>query len=339
MDDLTMLSEFRVEVPEPDAARLASTRARLVAGTGHAGHAGRTVGAGGRRKPFWNRPVLLAGAFGVVAALVLAFVRFGPTGDATRPPVAERYASTAVVLEQAALVAETRSTGSAPRPNQWQYSKVLDRQPNGDPGDRDHRESWIRYDGKQTAGYDEAGQVTVSDHPPDPGDDDLSPMRYAEKLRKLPTDPAKLLAHVRGDRHWVDYPVEEKSPKGEQVARAETPDERAFRVLSLYLQQQAVMPPKLEAAMYRALAQIPGVRVQLDVEDGAGRRGMGLFREYSDAMRTYFILDEKTYRYLGMRMVWFRDQYMGSELVTRAGSVWTVTQLASAIVDKPGQRP
>ena len=45
---------------------------------------------------------------------------------------------------------------------------------------------------------------------PDPGDDDLSPRQYAARLAKLPTDPDRLLAHVKGDRHWRDKPDEER---------------------------------------------------------------------------------------------------------------------------------
>ena len=168
-------------------------------------------------------------------------------------------------------------------------------------------EEWIRYDGKQIARYDD-GRLRISDVPPDPGDDDLSPQRYAEKLRELPTDPDKLLAHVRGDRHWIDLPVEE----GATGAR-EDPDARAFRVISVYLGQQAIMPPKLEAAMYRALGKIPGVGVEVSVEDAAGRKGLGVFRDAGGLdTRQYLILEPETFRYLGMRVLWLRDEMSGS---------------------------
>ncbi|MFC7642535.1 hypothetical protein ACFQX6_17510 [Streptosporangium lutulentum] len=159
---------------------------------------------------FPGRPVLLAGAFGLVAALVLTLVQIDRTGEIGGvPPSAARYASPSEVFAQAALVAETRSTGTSPRPDQWQYSKTLSRQPNGDPGDGTTMERWIRYDGKQTGGYDVDGRFRISDVPPDPGDDDLSPQQYDRRLRELPTDPDKLLAQVRDDRHWVEFPVEE----------------------------------------------------------------------------------------------------------------------------------
>ncbi|AWS42858.1 CU044_5270 family protein [Streptosporangium sp. 'caverna'] len=325
MDDLTALRELRADAPEPGAERLAAARARLVAGTDRAAN----------RRGFLSlgRPMVLAGAFGLVAALVLTLFQIDRTGDPS-PPTAARYASASEVFAQAALVAEARSTDASPRPDQWQYSKSLSRQPNEDSGDADTMEEWIRYDGKQTAGYDDDGRLRISDVPPDPGDDDLSPQQYAEKLRELPTDPDKLLAHVRGDRHWIDLPVEE----GVAPAR-EDPDARAFRVISVYLEQQAIMPPKLEAAMYRALGKIPGVGVEVDVEDAAGRKGLGVFRE-TDGLdtRRYLILEPKTFRYLGMRMLWLRDEMLGSDLIFRAGSVYSTAELASGIVEKAGQR-
>lgn len=328
MDDLTALRELRADAPEPDAGRLAATRARLVAGTDRAAN----------RRGFLSlgRPMVLAGAFGLVAALVLTLVQIDRTGGAgdTSPPNAARYASASEVFAQAALVAEARSTEASPRPDQWQYSKSLSRQPNEDSGDGRPTEEWIRYDGKQTAGYDADGRLRISDVPPDPGDDDLSPQRYAKKLRELPTDPDKLLAHVRGDRHWIDLPVEEGA-----TGTPEDPDARAFRVISVYLGQQAIMPPKLEAAMYRALGKIPGVGVEVDVEDAAGRKGLGVFREAGGPdTRRYLILEPKTFRYLGMRMLWLRDEMSGSELMFRAGSVYSIAELASGIVEKAGQR-
>jgi hypothetical protein len=197
-------------------------------------------------------------------------------------------------------------------------------------------ERWIRYDGKQTAGRDHDGRFRISDVPPDPGDDDLSPQGYREKLMKLPTDPDKLLAHVKGDRHWIDKPREEGVPRV-----VEPPDNRAYRVLTLYLKQQAVMPPKLEAAIYRALAKIPGVKIALGMRDTEGREGIGLYYEPEGQQETtrYHLLAPDTYRLLEDRMVHHRDQYFHGEVAFKAGSVWAVTILAGGVVDRPGRIP
>ncbi|MFC4061739.1 CU044_5270 family protein [Planomonospora corallina] len=349
MDELNVLREMRAEAPEGDAGRLRPARERLLAAAGGAGPVRRARPASpGRLWSGAHRGTLLAGSACAAAVVALAAVQLGQTGSpageggastastastaSAAPTAAERYADTAVVLEQAALVAESRPVGAAPRPDQWQYRRYVTVQP-GD-GERREHEEWIRYDGRQTAGHDWEGGFRVRDVPPDPGDDDLSPERYAEKLRRLPTDPDGLLAHVRGDRHWIDLPA------GEGSRGAEHPDVRAFRVLSLYLKQGAVMPPELEAAIYRALARIPGVTVETGVRDAAGRVGLGLVHTPSQhqEMRRYLILQPDTFRYLGDRMVWLRDKVIGGEVAFPAGSVFATAELASAIVDRPGQR-
>ncbi|MGW5261879.1 CU044_5270 family protein [Microbispora sp. NPDC004025] len=320
MDDLRLLREMRAEVPDPGPEWLVPARARLL----------RRVRA--RHLPRFGRRLLLAGALGGAASVVIGTRPHEPGGVA--PPATVRLDS-ATVLRQAAEVAESRPRPAVPRPDQWHYTRTLDKQANDDSGTT--REGWFRYDGKQTAGYGEDGRMHVRDVPPDPGDDDLSPQQYDAKLRRLPTDPDHLLAHVSGDRHWIDLPVEEGVKKN-----VEPPDARAFRVIFLYLERHVVMPPKLEGAMFRALMQIPRVVVDKDVADAAGRRGLGIRFDWGGDPGTlsYHILDPRTYRYLGSRMVWLRDQYIGGnpEPAFRAGSVWATALLASGIVDRPGLR-
>lgn len=319
MDDLKVLKEMRADAPEPGAERLRTARSRL------------TEAAEGRRPPYrLGFRLVMAGALAVAVAFAVVLVRGGGEAPGRLPP-AGRLANPAVVLEQAALVAEKRPLGSAPRPDQWQYRKYLTVQSDGKASTF---EEWIRYDGTQSAGHGDTGRLEVRHLKPDPGDDDLSPEQYREKLLRLPTNPAKLLAQVQGDRHWIDKPVED--PGG-----GEDPGARAFRVLSVYLEQQAVMPPKLEAAIYRALAKIPGARVELDVRDAAGRPGVGVYHEsgQNPISRDYLVLDPRTYRLLGNRMLHLRDEVLDDEILARAGSAHTTAELASGIVDQPGQTP
>ncbi|MEU4227617.1 hypothetical protein AB0F17_25270 [Nonomuraea sp. NPDC026600] len=166
----------------------------------------------------------------------------------------------------------------------------------------------------------------------------MTPQQYDAKLRELPTDPRKLLAKVTGDRHWIEGAREEGVPKSVVPA-----DVRAYNVIMLYLSRYGTMPPKLEAAMYRALALIPGVRIEQGVSDAAGRSGLGVWLERAGdarAYRKYEILDPATYRYLGSRMVWLRDDVPPgrSQPVARKGAVWSTALLSSMIVDRPGQR-
>ncbi|MEV6867762.1 hypothetical protein AB0M44_43095 [Streptosporangium subroseum] len=50
------------------------------------------------------------------------------------------------------------------------------------------------------------------------------------------------------------------------------------------------------------------------------------------------MLESKTFRYLGMRVLWLRDEMRGSDLAYRAGSAYSIAELASGIVEKAGQR-
>ncbi|MFE3449794.1 CU044_5270 family protein [Nonomuraea sp. NPDC059194] len=324
MDDLRSLREWRAEVPEPGHEWIISGRRRLL--TRIRGR-GRTLG----------RRLLVVGALGATAALAVATLRPQPPapGPESTPSVVRLDSS--VVLARAAEVAGKRRSAQVPLPTQWHYTKTLDKQPNSDTIET--HEHWMRYDGMQAASFGEDGELVVGPEgdPRDPGDDDLTPQQYDAKLRELPTDPRKLLVKVTGDRHWIVGAREEGVPK-----RAEPANARAFRVIMLYLSRYGTMPPRLEAAMYRALALIPGVQIEQGVTDAAGRSGLGIWLESAidRSARDYVILDPGTYRYLGQQRVWLRDEFPPgrSEPAFRKGAVWSTTLLSSVIVDRPGQR-
>ncbi|MFE0145829.1 CU044_5270 family protein [Nonomuraea sp. NPDC059007] len=312
MDDLRILAELRADAPTPDADRLRGLRRRAT-----------------RRSPrgFLVLPSLLAAAALAVAVVVVTLPRDAP--DIRPVPFTEAITlDSGTVLEQAAQTIEKRPVAPEPRPDQWQYTKIFNVQPAG--GRSSTYEDWLRYDGKQTAGRDMEGKFRVQDVPPDPGDDDLSPQAYRKKLLKLPTDPDELFAHVAGDRHWIDNPREEGVPK-----RVEAPDVRAYRILTLYLKQQAVMPPKLEAAIFRALAKIPGVRIEQNVKDATGRTGLGLFRS-AEGPRRYLILDPGTYRVMADQTVWLQDEVRDGKVLVKKGAIFADVVLATGIVDRPG---
>ncbi|MFD0884696.1 hypothetical protein ACFQ08_09055, partial [Streptosporangium algeriense] len=174
-------------------------------------------------------------------------------------------------------------------------------------------------------------------------DDDLTPREYAARLAELPTDPGRLLAHVRGDRHWA------AKPEGET---GEPPDARAFRVLSVYLNQEVPVPPRLRGAIFRALAEIPGVRVDSGVRDAVGRAGIGIAYERGApgvgtqhdtdgrvVSRSYLVLDATTYEFLGTRTDWVRDEFVNGEVAFPAGSFHATAELAKGVVNGPGELP
>lgn len=178
-----------------------------------------------------------------------------------------------------------------------------------------------------------------------PADDDLTPQEFAAKLAALPTDPHKLLAHVKADQFWVTKP--------EGVKLREPADDRAFRVLSVYLDQEVPLPPKLHAAIFRALAEIPNVRVDVGVRDAAGRTGIGIAYEPGRARqpgsydkngrllsRSYLVLDPTTYEYLGRHVEQLQDEIIDGEVAFRKGTAaFLSAELARGIVDRPGEIP
>ncbi|MFI6294814.1 CU044_5270 family protein [Nonomuraea sp. NPDC050790] len=325
MDELGSLREWRAEVPEPGAEWVGPERRRLLARMRE-----------GRRAPV--RRLLVIGALGAAAAVAVpAFWPQSLTREPAASPAVVRLDS-GVVLARAAEVANGRKSPTVPLPTQWHYTKTLDKQPISDTIKT--REQWNRYDGMQAAFFDENGELRVSpeENPLDANDDDLSPMRYDAKLRELPTNPEKLLAKITGDRHWIRGAHEEGVPR-----TVEPDDDRAYRVIMLYLSRYGSMPPRLEAAMFRALALIPGVRIEQGLTDAAGRSGLGVWRDRPGGTapyRQYEILDPATYRFLGRRTVWLKDEWHPDlrEPVVRKGAVWATALLASTIVDRPGQR-
>jgi hypothetical protein len=245
-----------------------------------------------------------------------------------------------------------------PRPHQWVYSKEL-RVEYGGRKPFTH-ELWIRVDGRKfinptsdrrTAGAPKVRKERMQLLPVPQGCPPGQPARIrpAVGLGKffpnpaaVPTDPDGLLAAV--------YRLVE-DPACAPILVGDTVQDRALLLIDGML--QTVMPAEVRAALYQALAKIPGVTVVPGATDAAGRRGVAFARAAaieghgsSDWLRLEIILDRVTHRYLGARHVVTRDHLIpdtptgskgtrfrkGQVLVSRA-------QLALAVVDAPCQRP
>ncbi|WP_283134987.1 CU044_5270 family protein [Rhizohabitans arisaemae] len=330
MDDLKLLGGMRADAPEPGADRLNALRARAL-----------------KRRRFRLAPPLLAMVVGAVGiAVVVSGIGSPPTPgvrllpavtNETKPMRAE------IVLRRAAQVSERHTPSPTPRVDQWLYWKLMVRQP--DDAAPLVEEYWTRYDGTQQASRHGQGAIEQRHYVPDPNDDNLTPREFAAKLAELPTDPDRLLAHVKADRFWMNKAEEE-------AGREEHPDARAFRVLSVYLYQEVPVPPRLRGAIFRALAEIPGVRVDSGVRDAAGRAGIGIAYEKSasgsilrsDAngqvtSRSYLVFDATTYEFLGRRVDFLRDEVFDGHIITPAGSSYASAVVAAGVVDKPGDIP
>jgi hypothetical protein len=171
------------------------------------------------------------------------------------------------------------------------------------------------------------------------------------KLVRKPDNPETYARKVLVDQHrsllrraLVENPACAPIPVGDTV------QDRAFLLIDGM--HQTVMPAEVRAALYRALAKIPGVTVVQGATDAAGRRGVALARAAaiegpgsSGWLRLEIILDSDTDRYLGARHVVARDHSIaglggprgtwfrkGQVLVSRA-------QLALAVVNAPASGP
>lgn len=90
----------------------------------------------------------------------------------------------------------------------------------------------------------------------------------------------------------------------------------------------AHLPSGARAALFEALAKIPGVSVAGDITDVAGRPGTAVVMNHN-GMRDYLIFDVKTHAYLGRQ-----------ETVADSGDlVWAEAQLRVAAVNRAGQLP
>jgi hypothetical protein len=103
-------------------------------------------------------------------------------------------------------------------------------------------------------------------------------------LQSLPTDPHALLSLI------------ERQMSGQQP-----PPKEAFTTIGDLL-REAIAPPRVSAALYRAAALIPGVTVVADATDAIGRHGVAVAMTV-EGTRNEWIFSKQTLRYLGERDV------------------------------------
>ncbi|MFJ5307624.1 CU044_5270 family protein [Streptomyces sp. NPDC088350] len=102
------------------------------------------------------------------------------------------------------------------------------------------------------------------------------------QLQALPTDPGALLKKLSGDAKDVN-----------PARRTEVVVENLGAIID-----DATLLPDLSAAIYRAMAELPGVRVVDHVKDAAGREGVGL--TFKGAPKGYaWVFDSSSLVYLG----------------------------------------
>jgi hypothetical protein len=261
-----------------------------------------------RRKPAIIAAVAVAAAVAVVLALL-------PRNSSGASPAAMR------LLAKIATAAAAQPNPQV-RDNQFSYvrSWVSYQVCQGGPGnncvmEKPHEtQVWMSVSNQCVPGLlREDGQdtpLTFSSnylHCPYPGDVHDPTYRF---LQRLPANPRALLSLI------------EREMQG-QLPRPE----EAFTTIGDLI-GQAIAPPAVSAALYRAAALIPGVTVVASATDAIGRHGVAVAFTYQDT-RTEWIFSRQTLQYLGSRSV---DLANGE-----TNGMSAITQ--RAFVDHAGQLP
>jgi len=302
MDELTLLRELGDDPPALAPAARTAARMRLRREMMREG-----------RPPGRRAAGAIAVAF--TAAAVAGAIALSDDGDPSPGTPAVELASARArhVLHLAAQHSLTDVPAAAvPRGDQFVYIReVLEETPvDGHSKPRTFvDEVWSSVDGSRPSRVSERGRSWTE---PPWAHANIWPPRSYHELARLPTDPAELRRVIRGSSSGADYETE-------------------YMYLNSLLTGRRLMPPGLQAAAFRALAQIPGVDVS-DEMDLRGRRGIGITRGPNPVGdESMLILDRETYEYLGAR----------SEYLTSEGErvVQVTTREEEGIVDRIGERP
>ncbi|THA62144.1 hypothetical protein E6R60_35820 [Streptomyces sp. A0642] len=279
------------------------------------------------------RPGVRRTAWAGLAACTVATALVATSGGRGTQTAPVRTMTVAQVLDAAALNA-AQGPDEKPGTHQWVYTRTVVCM---DDCVRDP--SWKRYDGAEhaflrTSGTGSRPAVVVEDlNPQKPEKVGDRPRDTREALSRLPTDPRELLARVSTDPFFGaeadPLAALRHSEARPEPPAADTPGAQFARILYI-LQNEPSIPPRINAALYRALALIPGTElVGTPMRDAAGRPGLTIAFDVHDRLHTreYLFLDARTYAYHGTRT----DR--------NSGRLLSASRLAVGIVDHPGQFP
>jgi hypothetical protein len=256
MDELTLLGEFRSDVPGPTAAETATARALLVTAMDEVrsdtGPVRPSVGrrAGGARAARGPRPArriwipvaagTCAAAVGIATAVVMA-----PSSRPVRPGRTPAVLTAAVVLRKAATAAASQPAADG----RFFVSESEYIGPGNDQNVPAKRTIWI--------GNGVTGRLVQGRSGPVPIPPGISFGRRTitwTQLRSLPTAPGPLLAEI----------ARVSRDNGQPLVQAEFSN-----IVSLLFESPT--PPALRSALYLAAARLPGVTLVTAAHDLLGR--------------------------------------------------------------------
>ncbi|WP_027342469.1 CU044_5270 family protein [Hamadaea tsunoensis] len=267
MEEIEIVQQMFTESP-PTPATLALGRQRVVQGT--------RVRRRAYATPLWAAGLAL-GAAAVVSVVVL-----GGGSGTPRPQESIRLSAAQQVLTNAAFFADAQPALNS-QPGQWIHYRFAGYDPKS-ANPVYHGEAWQRLDGRQDASL--IGGRLVVTGPTAAGPEVYTPLGAWRRLAALPTEPEPMLAALS------DQPDLSTDP-------ALTPDQRAFANAGELLWNSPLgTPPEIGAALYRALAMLPGIRLD-EAADVVGEPAVGLSLPGTPEI----LFDPATYRFLGERVV------------------------------------
>lgn len=277
----------------------------------------------------WPGRLAVTGAVSAALAAGLAItLTLTSTGGSTPPARHFAPATTvAAVLDNAALAAQSEPA-VAPRRDQFIYTRstlaVYQPRHHGDPGERVRQriETWT------SAGGIHPGQILTTGPTTRTSRDEtwacvhgfVYPAPISERHRCtarqfagyrpwLPTTTAGMRAYL------------EKGPR--DGSNAQSMIETGF-----YLLTGVDLTPAQQAAVYHALAQVPGLTIVPKVTDILGRTGVGIRSRPGPGMSWTAIFDRSTFKLLGADIE-----------PTGPGYDRNAMAVQPTVVDKVGQRP
>lgn len=281
-DRTAQLLGRRLHMMVDDVVERPDALARILADTAHSQHV-----PGNRAAMRTRFKVLTAAAAAAVLAggvyLALPHDNANGSGQATASPGPRVTLTASVVLYRVAQVADT-STLTPPRPDQYEYIKSV-----GVANGRTRTvEMWLPQSATAEGIVHTDGKFGYVIEPWATGltKSALAHATYPNYafLASLPTDPATVLPALDAN--------------GKHQAPGYSATQTAFvNVMGLVSDQ--IVPGKLAAGIYRALAVLPGISVDQNVVDAAGRPGVGVGTTYPDGTRVELIFDRTSFTLLG----------------------------------------
>ena len=302
-------------------------------------------------RTFWRRPAFVAPLAAATLTIAIA-VGVGVTRDATtESPMAQPTITEDPdpLLERLAAAPGEEAPGEI-KNDQFIYTKRETYHWKPEKGVPDGcsmtlegyetgvRELWESVDGRReglSRKPKSNGEETEQSLAPQlPGKNMVNFYRQAEEL---PTDPEAM-------RRWL-YGLE----PGEKTSGSKAADVNAFAKAGNLL-TTSLLPPKVAAALYRAIAEIPGLIAVEDAKDAAGRTGVAVALDTSGAFgaairgsqgkaRAELIFDEKARAFMGEAVVNLAAPKRECDPLEAGDLVSSTAVLARGVVDTTSQRP